>query len=133
MQRKATVQEILPDGRAELAVRRESACSGDCHHCGGCGAVGQTLRLTAENPIGAKKGDIVYIASESAPVLWAAALVYALPLILFLAGYLLSMRLGAWAAAIGAAGFLAGLLPAFLYNRHVKRKPPVYTIIGFVK
>lgn len=133
MQRKATVQAVLPDGRAELAVQRESACSGDCHHCGGCGTVGQTLRLTAENPIGAEKGDIVYIASESGPVLWAAALVYSVPLLLFLLGYLLSMRLGGWAAAIGAAGFLIGLLPAFLYNRRVKKRPPVYTIIGFVK
>lgn len=133
MQRKATVQTILADGRAELAVQRESACSGDCHHCGGCGTVGQTLRLTAENPIGAQKGDVVYISSESAPVLWAAALVYTLPLLLFLACYLLSMRLGAWAAAIGAAAFLLGLLPAFAYNRHVKKQPPVYKIIGFVK
>ena len=133
MQRKATVQALLPDGRAELAVQRESACSGDCHHCGGCGTVGQTLRLTAENPIGAQKGDIVYIASKSAPVLWAATLVYALPLLLFLTGYLLSMRLGAWAAAIGAGGFLLGLLPAFAYNRHVRKQPPVYSIIGFVK
>ena len=133
MQRKATVQAILPDGRAELAVQRESACSGDCRHCGGCGTVGQTLRLTADNPVGAEKGDIVRIASDTKHVLWAAALVYALPLVLFLIGYLLSMRLGAWAAAIGAGGFLVGLLPAFAYNRHVKRRPPVYTIIGFVK
>ena len=133
MQKKATVQEILPDGRAALAVQRESACSGDCHHCGGCGTVGQTLRVTAENPVGAQKGDVVYVGSESAPVLWAAALVYSLPLAMFLAGYLLSMRLGAWAAAIGAAVFLAGLLPAFFYNRRVKKQPPVYTITGFVK
>ena len=133
MQRKATVQELLPDGRAELAVQRESACSGDCHHCGGCGTVGQTLRLTAENPVGAEKGDIVWISSESKPVLRAAALVYALPLALFLAGYLLSMRLGAWAAAIGAGGFLLGLVPAFAYNRRVRKKLPVYTIIGVVK
>lgn len=133
MQRKATVQAVLPDGRAELAVRRESACSGDCHKCGGCGAVGQTLCLTADNPIGAQKGDIVYITSESATVLWAAVLVYSLPLVLFLTGYLLSIRFGAWAAAIGAAGFAAGLLPAFAYDRHVKNQPPVYTIVGFVK
>ena len=133
MQRKATVQAILPDGRAELVVQRESACSGECHQCGGCGTVGQTLRLTAENPIGAQNGNIVYIASESAPVLWAAALVYALPLLLFLTGYLLFIRLGAWAAAIGAAGFLVGLLPAFAYNRHLRKQPPAYKIIGFVK
>jgi len=133
MQRKATVQAILPDGRAELAVQRESACGGDCSQCGGCGTVGQTLRLTAQNPIGARKGDMVYISSDSAPVLWAAVLVYTLPLLLFLAGYLLAARLGAWAAAIGAAGFLIGLLPAFAYNRRVKKQPPAYTIIGFVK
>ena len=133
MQRKATVEAVLPDGRAELTVQRESACSGDCHKCGGCGTVGQTLHLTAENPVAAQKGDIVYISSESTTVLWAAVLVYALPPVLFLTGYLLSMRLGTWAALIGAAGFAVGLLPAFAYNRHIRKQPPVYTIVGFVK
>lgn len=133
MQKKATVDTVLPDGSAELLVQRESACSGDCHKCGGCGTVGQTLRVTAKNPIGARRGDIVVIESESGVVLRAAVLIYSLPLALFLAGYLLSMRLGSYAALIGLCGFLLGLLPAVFYDRRVRKRPPEYTIIEFVK
>lgn len=133
MRRKATVAELLLDGRAELIVRRESACSGDCHKCAGCGAVEQTLRLTADNPLGAQKGDIVWLESESAPVLRAAAAVYLLPLLLFLVGFLSAQKLGGWAAAVGAGGFLLGLIPAFAYDRHLKKHPPHYTVVGWVE
>ena len=133
MQQRATVTQLLPDGRAELTVRRKSACSGDCGHCGGCGAVGQTLCLTAENPIGAQPGDLVLVESAPAVVLKAAALVYLLPLVTFLAAYLAAMPLGAWAAAFGFGGFALGLVPAFAYNRRMKKRPPRHTIVGFVK
>lgn len=133
MQKKATVENCFPNGTAELSVQRESACSGDCHHCGGCGTVGQTLRLTAKNPIGAQKGDVVIVESESKTVLKAAMLVYLLPLLLFLIGYLAFMHLGAWAAVIGLVGFVLGMLPAVFYNRRMKKSPPEYTIVEFVK
>ena len=133
MQRKATVDRILPHGKAELIIRRESACSGDCHKCAGCGAVEQTLRLTADNHLGAKKGDIVWIESESRVVLKGAALVYLLPLLLFLTGYLAACPLGGWAAAVGGGGFALGLIPALIYDRRVKNSPPDYRIIGLVK
>ena len=100
MERKARVERLLPDHQAELTVQRESACSGDCHKCAGCGAVTQTLRLTADNPIGAREGDMVWISSESKTVLKGAALLYLLPPILFLAGYLAAMPLGKGAAAV---------------------------------
>ena len=59
MRSKATVKRLLPHGRAEVSVVRESACSGDCHHCAGCGAVRQTLTVQAENPISARPGSLV--------------------------------------------------------------------------
>ena len=127
MRTKATVDSLLPDGRAEVLIARKSACSGDCHKCGGCGAVEQTLRVAAENPVDAKRGDIVWLESESRTVL------YLLPLLLFLIGYLAAYVLGGWSAAIGAGGFLLGLLPAVLYDRRLKKRPPAYTITGFVK
>ncbi len=133
MRQKATVERLLPDGRAEVLVVRESACSGDCHKCSGCGSVKQTLRVTAQNLISAQRGDVVYLQSESSVVLKAAALVYLLPLVSFLAGYLCSMRFGAWAAVIGAAAFVLGSLPAFAYNKRIKNRPPTYSIVGYVK
>lgn len=133
MRQKATVESVLPDGRAQVLVVRESACSGDCHKCSGCGSVKQTLRITAQNLVSAQRGDVVYLQSESSVVLKAAALVYLLPLVSFLAAYLCTMQLGAWAAAIGAAAFALGLVPAFVYNKRIKNRPPTYSIVGYVK
>ncbi|MBE6984420.1 MAG: polyunsaturated fatty acid synthase PfaA [Ruminococcaceae bacterium] len=133
MQQKATVDRILTDGKAEVLVVRESACSGDCHKCSGCGSVKQTLRVTAQNLISAQRGDIVYIRSESAVVLKAAALVYLLPIVAFLAAYLAAMPLGVWAAVIACSAFVLGMLPAFAYNRRIKNRPPTYSIVGYVR
>ena len=133
MRKKATVDRVLPDGRAELLVRRESACSGDCHKCGGCGGVEQVLRLMAKDTVGVQKGDIVYVESDGRVVLKGAFLLYLLPLALFLIGYLVAMSLHGWAFAVGCGGFLVGLIPAVLYDRYVKKHPPEYVIVEFVK
>lgn len=133
MQQNARVTAILPDEKAEVLVVRRSACSGDCHSCGGCAAQSQSLRLTVRNPVGASVGDAVCIESPSGTVLKAAALVYLLPPALFLVGYLAARPLNAWAAAVGGGGFLIGLLPAFVCNRAMTRKPPEYVITGFVR
>lgn len=130
MRRRATVTRLLPQGKAEISVVRESACSGDCHRCAGCGAVKQTITVQAENPILAQPGSLVYVESSGKTVLGAALLVYALPLTLFLAGYLtadaLLHRAAFWC---GAAGFALGALPALWYDRRVRRRPPVYRIV----
>ena len=52
MEQSVRVKRLLPDGMAEVIRVRESACSGDCHKCSGCGAAQQNLLLTARNPIG---------------------------------------------------------------------------------
>ncbi len=133
MRQKATVDRILSDSYAEVLVVRESACSGDCHKCSGCASVKQTVRVRAQNLISAQRGDVVYLQSESATVLKAAALVYLLPLVSFLAAYLCTMQFGAWAALSGAAAFALGLVPAFVYNHKIKKRPPTYSIVGYVK
>ena len=93
MEQLARVVRCHPDGTAQVAVVRESACSGDCHKCSGCGAAQQTMLFTAQNPIGATVGTVVTVASESAPVLKAAAMLYMLPLALFFLGYILGAQL----------------------------------------
>ena len=49
----------------------------------------QTLQVRAENLISARKGERVYIESAGSTVLWAAALVYLIPLVGFFLGYFL--------------------------------------------
>jgi len=94
--------------------------------------VTQTLQVRADNPIGASPGDRVYFDSSSAVVLWAAVLVYLMPVLGFFVGYFTGVAVGA-VGLMGAAGFLLGWIPALLYNRWVKRRPPTYTIVAFVE
>ena len=120
------------DGTARVAHVRESACSGDCHKCSGCGAAKETLILTAHNPIQAPVGSTVVIHSESGPVLAAAAMLYMMPLGLFVLGYLLGSLLWQRGGLAGIAAFGLGIAGAVLYDRKVmKKKETVYTITGY--
>lgn len=130
MEQKATVRALNPDGTAQVAVLRESACSGDCHKCAGCGAVKQTLLLDAVNAVGAKPGQLVTVRSESGPVLAGAAVLYLVPLALFFLGYFLG-SLWNMGALLGCVGFVLGFLPAAVYDRKAAKKKTVYTITGY--
>ena len=131
MQQTVKILSCNADGTAQVACLRQSACSGDCHKCSGCGAVEQTMIFTARNPIGARVGEMVIVESESGPVLKAAAVLYMLPLVLFIAGYLVGMqwKLG---GLLGAAAFVLSIGIIVAYDRLVmKKKNTVYTIIGY--
>lgn len=131
MEQLVRVREVYDDGNAQVVLVRESACSGDCHKCSGCGAAKQTLLVNARNPIGATKGELVRLRSDTAPVIKGAAVLYILPLLLFFAGYAVGAvwSLGVW---IGGAGFLLGIAVAVVYDRLVSaRNKPVYTIFRY--
>ncbi len=132
MEQTVKVVGLLPDGRARVIRVRESACSGECHKCSGCGAAKQTVCFTAENPVAARVGDTVTVCAASAPVLAAATVLYLLPLLLFFAGYIGGAFLGGLGGLLGAAGFLAGIGLAIGYDRRIRGKREiVYTITGF--
>ena len=104
MEQLVRVKETYDDGTALVFRIRESACSGDCHKCSGCGAAKETVTFTAKNPIGARRGELVKVESETAPVLKAAAVLYVVPLVLFFLGYYIGFRLGASARWSGGLG-----------------------------
>ena len=111
---------------------RESACSGDCHKCSGCGAAKETMLLEAYNPIGARVGDLVVVKAESAPVMKAVGVFYVLPLFLFFLGYWLGDMWWGMGALAGSAAFVLGIALAVLYDRKVAQKEKLtYTITGF--
>ena len=126
MEQTVRIRKLLDENTAEVIRIRESACSGDCHKCSGCGAAQETLVFQAENPIHAKAGELVTVRSDTKPVLAAAAVLYMVPLVLFFAGYLIG---GAIAACVG---FALGIGLAVLYDRKVLRhQKNVYTITGY--
>ena len=131
MEQLVRVREVYGDGTAQVLLIRESACSGDCHKCSGCGAAKQTLLVTAQNPIGAQVGQLVRLRSDTAPVMKGALVLYILPLILFFVGYAIG---AVWSlgALVGCMAFLLGIGGAVAYDRLVSAKQkPVYTIFGY--
>ena len=134
MQQLVRVRKIHEDGTATVIHVRESACSGDCHKCSGCGAAKEAIVLEARNSIGAGVGDLVIIESETGPVLKAAAVMYLLPMVLFFGGYALGAALWQQGGLIGGLAFLASIGLAVLYDRRVVKKQNTgYTIIRFAK
>jgi sigma-E factor negative regulatory protein RseC len=132
MEQLVRVKQTYPDGTALVVHLRESACSGDCHKCSGCGAAKEAILFKADNPIGAKTGDLVNIRSETGPVLKAAAVLYMLPLVLFFAGYALGAALGSSGALWGGLAFALSIILIVVYDRHMaKNDNTIYTITDF--
>lgn len=104
MTQQGIIKKLLPGGRAEVEVTRRSACGHDCAKCGGCGGLEtQTLYVTARNHTDAGIGDRVLLEGESGHLLGLAALVYMLPLVLF----------------------VIGIIGAILYSRKMKKNGEV--------
>ena len=94
MTQDAVVTKLLPDGMAEVAVARTTACGGSCGSCESCIFQGE-IKTLARNLIDAVPGQKVVIASRSSAVFGAAALVYIMPIALFILGYALAYLAGA--------------------------------------
>lgn len=131
MEQLVRVRKVHDDGTATVMHVRESACSGDCHKCSGCGAAKEAILLEARNDLGAKAGELVKIESASGPVLKAALVMYMVPMILFFAGYALG-SLWNLGALVGGLCFAASIVLAVLYDRKViKKQDTVYVITKY--
>ena len=132
MDQLVRIREVYDNGTAQVICIRESACSGDCHKCSGCGAAKEAILLTVDNPIGADVGDLVNLRSETGPVLKAAMVLYMMPLVLFFAGYGLAAALNMSGALFGSLAFAASIVLIVMYDRRMAKKDnTIYTITGF--
>lgn len=134
MEQLVRVRETFDDGTAVVIHVRESACSGDCHKCSGCGAAKETILLKAKNPIGAMRGDVVILESATGPVLKAAVVMYMIPMLLFFLGYFVGDAFWQRGALVGSLAFVAAIALAVLYDRKIgKNDKTSYTLIRFVE
>ena len=132
MEQLVRVREVYDNGTAQVICIRESACSGDCHKCSGCGAAKEAILVTANNPIGAGVGDLVNVRSETGPVLKAAVVLYMMPLVLFFAGYAIGAALDISGAVTGSLAFVLSIVLIVLYDRRMAKKDnTIYTITGY--
>ncbi|MBD3235294.1 MAG: hypothetical protein GF330_01155 [Candidatus Eisenbacteria bacterium] len=114
--------------RAEVEVRRQEACShcSSADLCQGLGSRG-TLRVSVENPAGARVGQRVEITTQRALSIQAAFFVYLVPALFFVLGVYLGAELlhwPEWASGLLGLGALAvAYLIARSFERIVGRKP----------
>lgn len=131
----ATVQRIIDSKYAVISVPRKSACGHDCEECAGCGVSGAAVEARAINTIGAVPGQKVVVESSTQKMLGIVTFVYAIPVALFLLGYLIPVFLGAAVAVqytVAALGFFTGVLLAVVYDRRIKAQGGlVFTITRF--
>ena len=135
MTNEAVVTKLMPNRTAEVAVTRLTACGGNCGSCEAC-VFDSEVRAIAENPLGAKPGQRVVIESRSAEVYGAVLMVYIVPMLLFLAGYLIAYALGASEGVCIAASFLALIVSAVLLVLSRKKKKEnaiTFTIIRIIE
>ena len=121
----ATVERILDADHAEISVPRKSACGHDCEECAGGGGTGAAVHARASNPIGARPGQKVVVESSTKNMLRIVVLLYLIPVVLFLAGYvIMSLLTDSVAAqyAVAAAGCAAGSVFAIFYDRRLRAR-----------
>ena len=112
-------------GMVELTITRQTACGHSCDGCGRCAGKAPDVVIRASSDVPVELGDRVEVYSDNR-VLGLAAVVYGLPVILFLRGYLLPASLPeSWRYACGGAGFVLGLLAAVICDRVVKKRASV--------
>lgn len=119
----ATVERVVDANHAIISVPRKSACGHDCEECAGCGVTGAAVEAKAVNHIGAQPGQKVVVESSTKKMLGIVVLVYAIPVALFLIGYLAAFFLGASVAlqyTVAVLGFVLGFVIAIFYDRHLK-------------
>lgn len=113
MTNEGVVTKLLPNSMAEVAVARSTACGGNCGSCEAC-AFQNTLKTVASNALGAVPGQRVIVETSSSVIFGAAALVYIMPLLFFVAGYALAAALGAAEGICVLVSFLALALSAVI-------------------
>lgn len=130
MTQDAIVLKNFENGIAEVAVTRGTACGGTCGSCESC-IYQSEVHLPAINHVNALPGEKVTIESKTSFVYKAALLVYILPILFLIGGYLVAANAGASEGACVGAGFgaLAVCLLGIVITQRNK-KPVTYHIIS---
>lgn len=134
MVQTAVVKRIISQNVAEVSLMRQLECGLSCKSCEGCPQKPRDEVLAmAENEVEARVGDVVEVESNSGNAIGIAALVYLVPCIFLILGYLLGAWIGfgeGMCVLMAFVGLLVGFAPALLLNRTIiRRNRPEFTIL----
>ena len=122
---------------AEIAVKRESACGGNCHSCSGCSGKSNIMKVSAKNSAMAQVGDRVVVSSSTQSILKAAMVVYVIPIVLFFVFYAIGSIMGLgenMSIVLSLAGFALGIVMAMAFNKSLKNNAATtFEIISIIQ
>ena len=127
MTQDAVVTRVFPNGLAEVAVTRGTACGSNCGNCESC-AFQNELKAIAKNSVHATQGEKVIIESVSSRIFSAAFLLYIVPFIALFIGYAVAAAnsLSEGLCILVSFGFfLVAVAIVVVYQRINKRKKPI--------
>ncbi len=127
MTQDAVVTRVFPNGLAEVAVTRGTACGSNCGNCESC-AFQNELKAIAKNTVHAVQGEKVIIESVSSRIFSAAFLLYIVPFIALFIGYAVAAAnsLSEGMCILVSFGFfLVAVAIVVIYQRINKRKKPI--------
>ncbi|WHH59628.1 SoxR reducing system RseC family protein [Petroclostridium sp. X23] len=96
------------DNMATVQIKRVSACGGKCGECGGCENTSHIVE--AFNAVGAKTGQIVKMEMKDTKILFAAFMVYIIPLIMLFVGYVIGYTISTSELIAGGIGVILLIL-----------------------
>ena len=135
MVQSAIVKKQIKEGVVEVSLLRQVECGLSCGgNCAGCmqKPQGELLAL-ASDPIGTKPGERVEVEPSVGHSIGLSVLVFAIPCVFLVLGYLAGMALGLGeGASVGTAavGLQVGFLPAVWVNRWITRsQKPEFVIL----
>ena len=132
MTQEAVVTRIIDSRNAEVCVTRISACGGNCGGCETC-MLSTEVKVVASNLPGAAPGQRVVIESSSSGIMKAWILVYIMPVLLFVAGYLIAYGFNLSEMACIGVSFLSLIVSAVIlvlvYREKKHSKDFKYSII----
>ncbi len=136
MTQDAIVFRRLANNMAEVVVTRSTACGSNCGNCESC-IFQSEIKTVARNLIDAGPGQRVVIESKSSRIFGAALMVYILPMVLALAGYLVTYAVGApeWLSILSSfIGLGIGAVILVVTQRRKMAKDPItFDIVEFQK
>lgn len=118
MDRLGRVRKLYEDGTALVLLT--GSCAMECDGCPGCPP--QPQGLIAQNPEGAKPGELVRVHPHRSKVLMAALMLFALPVAGFFAGYWIGAVLWNVGRLTGCCGLALGMAAGAVYDRRIASK-----------
>lgn len=138
MSQNAIVKKVVHPGVVEVSLMRQMECGLSCSSCEGCPQrpKEEILALASDPQGGPSRGTGWRWSPPPAAPSGFALLVFFLPCVFLLGGYLIGRLLGlgdGGSIGMAAAGLVLGFVPAVLINRTItRRKTPEFTVLGYL-